>query len=337
MSNNCLVTKLKGRVQNNNLPVFNKSISDYLGRVDESSSSTTIAIMTDPSATNNVILRSAVDMHINIESGDITREVTSTPGTYKALVASKAELGANPILNLIEIDNIYDLCKLSFGAGIDYKKAKSSIEGILKYGKVYAFGAFIGTEHEVPVAFSSNIVEYLNLIIDNSNDNAFAFDLSNCANMPSLKVIGINSFNSIYPPIVTNIPGGVEYISGIRFKNDVANFPASIKGITSNVINTSVAYGSLESFVEKARANGRSSGYLIIPSTGLVYATNITFNGVSLSSYIAATPPPSVTVGSNLYYALTWDATTISWGDTAPEDALDIANMGSVFRYNKKQ
>ena len=339
MSNNCLVTKLKGSVQNDNLPRFNQSLLDYLGRTDSyNSSSVDLMLMVDTSASDPVKVITAVDMHRNTASGELAREFTINPGFFNSIQATKEEIGTNPISNLFKIDNgIYDLCKLSIPIGINYAKVKTNLQSILTYGKVYALGLAIGQDnHDFPTDISSDIIEYISVICNYDGDQSFNLTLPDTAHFPALKVVNVAAANSNYAPTVKNISEGVEYIRACRFNGNISYLPSSLKGTSRQLFNTAKASGTLESFVEKARLSGRTSGYLLMEIVNYASATNITLNNVTLANIIASTPPPAVTIGTNNYYVLTWDANTISWGDTAPADALDICNMTTVYRYNKQ-
>jgi hypothetical protein len=295
-------------------------------------------LMVDTSASDPVKVITTVDMHKATASGELAREFTINPGGFLSIQATKEEIGTNPISNLFKIDNgIYDLCKLSISTGVDYAKVKTNLQSILTYGKVYALGLAIGQDnHDFPTDISSDIIEYISVLCNYDGDQSFNLTLPDIAHFPALKVVNVASVNSNFAPIVTNISEGVEYIGKCRFGRDISYLPSSLKGTRRNLFDTGKASGTLESFVEKARLSGRTSGYLLMETNSYVSATRITLNNVTLANIIASTPPPAVTIGTNSYYVLTWDANTISWGDTAPADALDICNMGTVYRYNKQ-
>jgi hypothetical protein len=337
MSNNCLVTKLKGSVQNDNLPRFNEMLFDYVGRTDSVSSASSIMLMTTAEA-KALSIKSAVDMYINTISGAPVREYTLAPGAYVQILNSKENLGANPIPNLIDIvgGSIYDLCKLSVGYGIDPFKVKTKMASLFEYGSLYAYGLYITGYHDLSILPNCDGLEYLLLGVDNTNDVSYNVDLSDLTSkFPSIKVLCITNGNVLYSVIINNLPEGIEYVCGGRNKGNTSKLPSSLKGVTGVFFNTGLCTGALEDFVAKARLAGRTTGWLLIQKSPFS-ATVVTYNGTNFGTYVTNTPPPTVHVGNNDYYMLTWTSDSIGWGDTAPEDAIDVVSMISVYRYNKQ-
>lgn len=337
MSDNCLVTKLKGSIQNDNLPRFNEMLFDYVGRADQVNENSGIILMTTSTA-EALSVKSAVDMYIGSVSGEPVREYTLNPGGNVYILNSKENLGANPIPNLLDIvgGSIYDLCKLSVGYALDPFKVKAKITSLFEYGSLYAYGSYITGYHDLSILPNCDGLEYLLLGIDNTNDNSYNVDFSDLTSkFPSIKVLCVKGTNNVYPVLINNLSEGIEYVRGGRHKGNVSKLPASFKGASDTFFNTGVCSGALEDFVAKARLAGRTTGWLLIEK-GSYPSAAITYNGTKLGTYVANTPPPTVQVGTHNYYMLTWTSDSIGWGDTAPEDAIDVVNMVSVSRYNKQ-
>lgn len=336
MSNNCLVTKLKGSVQNDNLPRFNGMLLDYLGRTDETNMPVSVMCMSKANA-EPISIKMAADMYITDITGNPVREYILNPSNFVTFINSKENLGTNPITNLFDFAgrSIYDLCKLSIGYGLDPFKVKASITSLFEYGSLYAYGTYINGYHDLSCLPNCDGLEYLSLGVDNTNDSFYNIDFSDLVSkFPSIKVLCNTNTNNAYSVLINNLPEGIQYVYNGRYKGNVSNLPASLKGVTSAFFNTGLATGALEDFVAKARVVGKTTGWLLLSKATYDFAS-ITYNGIKLGTYVTNTPPPTVRVGENNYYMLTWTLNSIEWGDTAPEDALDVANLHSVFRYNK--
>lgn len=122
-------------------------------------------------------------------------------------------------------------------------------------------------------------------------------------------------------------PDSVHKLS-IRWKGDVANFPANLRYYNSESGNT---FGELSDFVTKARAAGRTTGHLVLKwSNNGFYALNITFNGVSLKDNPAITP---VVINGADHAVLQWDASSISFGTSKPADFSRYEEIDSDYTW----
>lgn len=112
MANNCLQTKLKSEVVNNNLPKLNTIYFDYPGGYDVTKDLT--LNLTIKAGATPVKIELAVAMHEDSYSGNLITEKELAANTQVSLITKVADIGASRINKMVKISGgIYDLVKVS--------------------------------------------------------------------------------------------------------------------------------------------------------------------------------------------------------------------------------
>lgn len=298
----CLVTKLKGSVQNNNLPVFNVITLDYAGVSGQSQ-------LVVGANSENVIVTFAAPVHDSGPSGTLiaaNTPITVNANARKSFFTVNAQATAD---NFVRIENIYKLESLISNGGFSFNQTtKSGLTSLAYLDNLVQFGGLME---------SNTIFNCKKLYLATNNPNTGY--IVGGDTIQYVLGAGNNGF-------VLGAPDTVQKLN-MRWKGDVKDFPAQLRYYRAQ---TGQTFGELANFVAKARLAGRTTGYLVLGWTNNgQYMGNITLNDVSLANNEAVTP---VTIENIVCAVLQWDASTISFGTSEPADfskytAID-SNMG---------
>lgn len=293
----CLVTKLKGSVQNNNLPVFNVITLDFAGVSGQSQ-------LVVGANSENVIVTFAASVHDSSPSG--TQIAANTPITVDANTRKGFFTVNNQaaVDNFVRIENIYNLESLISTSGFSFNQtAKSGLPSLAYLDNLVQFGGMME---------SINIFNCKKLFLGAVNPNAEYIVEGDTIQY----VTSAGGF-------ISDGPDSIQKLS-MRWKGDVKDFPAQLRYYKQQSGQT---FGELANFVAKARLAGRTTGYLVLAwlDNGF-YDANITLNGVSLKDNEAVTP---VTIDDTSCAVLQWDASTISFGTSKPADFSQYEGVDS--------
>lgn len=283
----CLVTKLKGSVQNNNLPVFNVITLDFAGVSGH-------AQLVVGANSEKVIVTFAAPVHDAAMSGELiaaNTPITVNANTRRSFFTVENQAAVD---NFVRIENIYNLESLISNSSFSFNQTtKSGLPSLAYLDNLVQFGGIIE---------SNTIFNCKKLYLGTYNPN-------------TEYIVGGDTIQYVISNgLVLDAPDSVQKISA-KWKGDVKDFPAQLRYYR---METGQTFGELANFVTKARLAGRTTGYLVLKWTNNgFYMANVTLNGVSLKDNEAVTP---VTIENGACAVLQWDASTISFGTSKPAD-----------------
>lgn len=335
MSTNCLVSKLKGSFQNDNLPTFGVA---------------------------KFGVANAGQVQIGSVSGDIhvtTRIPVQLYGTSKTVTEFTVPSGQNRYVdiltvdynaateedraNFLEMDNIYNcsLCYFGHGGGNNVATCSGSIltpmrnkdnrEAIYKYAPLEITSVAL-EDLGVDIADS---VYYLLFNSGEFLDTANRADISKYLRMPNMEVISGNVMNS--PGIPATIKNTNEnyndsnvIILGACFPGPITNLPLGIKYVDATGMT-----GSIDDFITLAKNNGRTEGVLTIGSSNYCTAT---FGGTALKTLLN-NGDISPIAGTTITTCLVWNSEYPNghFVNTVPEDGYAFVPNPSVYYLSKHQ
>ena len=336
MSNNCLVTKLKGTVQNDNLPLYNTLFADWVGYTSSEDPSnnkvTSLCIGVSSDSPNNVVVKSKANFHMDTIAGSTLNEVMLVPGEKRVLVFIYNEIGTAPISELVCITGVYGTYEIASYSGtndsglLEFKDtAKNRINDYLECCPINVFGSYIPAEGStVNVNYPLDNIKFLSLNIDNPDtiEGRNRRVIFNSPISPNIEVIQTYpSVNAYHPVIrVSDIKNtNIKVLTGNeRLDGTVADLPSTLMALKAGAFNTSLLTGDLIDFVTNARAKGRTSGHLVI-ATGTIKSSVVTYQGTSIKDLIATLPVVAdPNVGGGNCWVLEWTPNSVSWSDTFP-------------------
>lgn len=283
-----LVTQLQGRVQNDNLPVYDTIFLNY---TQQSNQQQFVVGASD----DNVIVTFANAVHLGSASGQQiagNTPVTVNSGTRMSFFTVS---GQTSMEKFVKIQNIYNIESI-IGAGMGFsmeQSIKSGLPSLLYLTGLVQFGG----------AMNENSIFNCKKIRLNTENAETEFSLGG----NTLQYVISNGW-------VTKAPNSVRKIYG-RWKGDVVDFPVQLRYYKGQSGQTT---GELQDYVAKARAAGRTTGYLVLMwiNNGQ-YCVNITLNGTSLKNNPSVTP---VTIDDAPCAIVQWDGTSVSFGTAEPSD-----------------
>lgn len=326
MSNNCLVTKLKGTISNDNLPILNTAFIDYFGKTV--SANTTLVFIIE-SGEEPVKIKFNRTFHMGNPSGPtVSGWITLAANTKQSYSVTTDEIGVESISKIIEIKNIYKLKRLAcettpFFFNLD---ASHGLNSVIDYdNNLEVFGGRFELT-QLP----QNMVDIPYILLNTTNrSNPFNID-----NLGDCKVIynyiinstGETGNQSTLLTEFTALNSKLE-ASNLRFKNDIVNLPINTKVMLAN---NSDLTGSIESYVTRVRGLGRTSGSMALQSAR--FGNTVTFNGTSIVTQFANNTLPYNTTYDCAY--LTWTASTIEFTAAKPAELNDIYPIPTPYYWN---
>lgn len=314
--NNCLVTNLKGSVQNDNLPKYNTIVLDYNGLVASPS------IVIGAKEENKVTVKSKVPFKMGSASSSVTftERVINESLTVMAFDTLAA---GTPVDEVIEITGAYSLAHLAIYAPTTFNansKMKSGMSSLQNSDNIVGISWY---DDVAPTALADGT---RGLLINlPANKNVEALPAVPLEFITSQAISGAYQFVNI--DAIKNISS--LRVAALRLSGNIEDLPLNIKSI---VAGTGSLTGSVESLVAKMRANGKTSGAIMfIDYNGWAF----TYNGTPVGQQIVTTIPSVMTsVGSKII--LTWDASSISWASVVPDSLIDYTAITSYFSYFNK-
>lgn len=303
--NDCLVTKLKGTVQNDSLPILNTIRIDLLAAVggERLGNTETLLIATGGSS---VVINSAVPFHVGNASTQAVTSYTLAANTLQNFVFVKTEMPTAYTANAVTISGgIYDLQALVYYLNVGWFNIKDNDS--LKYASGLVSQACTPDEEawntskiiaiddkdagNSPVSYPS--------VLPESRANAkilWCLNLDANGSKPMLKQEGIE-----------NVPN-LEHLTA-RFSGNINELPLSIKALYTP---SSVTLGSLEEFVADRRSRGKTSGCIAFYTPQ--YTWVVTYQDTAIKDLDTTTRP----IIDNYSYFV-WDASTMGFASSVPE------------------
>ena len=295
MANDCLVTKLKGEVVNENLPIFGKVV---------------IKLKKIASATVNekwFFLRAG---HKDCNVQFINTALGSNPSNITVL-AGQSTTGS---LDLTQDDasiiiDAYNFVTLSVAAASDYIGLDSG-----KFGDFAALGV---PYDKADILKSFTQLKGINVLVGDGMPN---LDLSDVLhNNPQL----LTATGKISIASVSVLPENSQ-VQNIRLFGDIATFPTTLKML---YVDSTKTIGSVTAWVEACRAAGRTSGK--IQSAWLGATDNVTIddgngNEISAKTYRES---KSIPLGEQIYLVWTADSIDITADNTGAETPITFIDI----------
>lgn len=307
MANNCLVTKLKGVVDNNKLPVINTLYLDLLPGMPIGGD--VMLVLTTGEKTVTVTASHQMSRSVTpYNLVTITNEVVPVYTIY-TLYVKQEDIGSNGVQKLIKIegDGIYDftalVCNYQNLLGMSEKYCSLSsvkyMNNLLKFGvSDYSFD-IVPDSVKLLISQAKNMIDINPLVSKNVQE----IQEGTITGMSKATVSIDNRSKNISSLLVFNIV----------IEGNVANLPYNTKVLGTP---TSGTQGNLEDFVASARSFDRTSGWLAIKNPN-GYWPNLKYTGKTIAQ-LNQENPGTVPVINNVAY-LTWDAQSMSWASQQPE------------------
>lgn len=323
---NCLVTKLKGSVQDNNLPELNTIYFDYVGsKLSSVTSDRCFIYLTTGGYPVNYTLKTA--MHKDSTTGTLVTEGTVAANSNLILTALISDLGTSDIKEFLKLDGgVYDIVKLampgfSFVCALDFAPTKRNNIQCLQYAEnLLCYGGLDVDFNVVP-----NTVKCLS--IGNTKD-VNSISLDGCPSGVQI-IVASKLLNGVLNGQIFIMSEYTKSLQDLRVINGrvsglITNAPTSLRSIA---MNGSAMTGAIEDWVALARAAGRTTGCIAFRSPDSAW--NITYGGVALKN--AGVPKV------NDWGYLTWTSDSMSWESSQPEGmaqyTTDIPSIISFVPY----
>ena len=296
--NECLVTKLKSSVNDESLPLFNKMRIFYEYQQEPTANTEFIRLTTGE---NPVKLISTSPFKDSIYAGK-----------YEVVVPAKTKW-ENHVTNkvggaTVTLESVYDVLYTSLSLGRTTNK----------------------------VDFNSFLVNCKCIEINLEQSADFTIDFAKCKN--TLK--GISAYNCKFENVEylskhdirriytsrANIEKLIPYLDLSKLEEaaflplDLSDFPVSLRRCD---FSDSIGSGSVESYVEKLRASGRTSGSIYTPWITSNY--NITFNNMPIKQWASQN---GVISSQNTY--LVWTSNSITIQKEKPADYVAPTSLSDL-------
>ena len=305
MTNNCLLTKLKGTVQNDNLPILNTIRIDLLEAVngDRIGAEETLIIATSNSP---VVVKSTVPFHVGSGTSQAVTEYTiNSINAVQNFIFKKEEMPTAYTVNAVTISGgIYDLQAITYYFNVGWFKIKDN-EGL-------QYAAGLVSQTCTPSEKACNTSKII-VIDDKDAGNSFVSYPSVLPElMTNIKILwGLNLDGNGSKPIIDNdtidnIPN-VEHLN-MRYNGTILSLPLSAKALYNP---SSLTTGTLEEFVADRRSKGKTSG--VIAFNTPQYTWVVTYNGVAIKDMSLSERP---IINDWAYFV--WDASLMGFASSVP-------------------
>lgn len=274
---NCLVTQLKGNVDNNNIPKFDTVFVDYLGGWTTGNLRFYITAGTKP-----VTVKSKKQFYVDTTHTSAVTETTIQPNTACMMEYEASDIGTNPVSKIIEIRGIYNLKKIGqstssilFNKYFDFTPTNTNgIPSLLNYAPLDCFQGYIG---------NFDLIEKQNLqyaVIYNDYDTN-GLNVDKFVKSDRLQILSVITYTSNNAPSLIVSDGSISNCSSLkvlyaRYKGELKDLPANLKLLVTGSTTT----GSIEDYVNKCISSGRNSGRIILR----LPIPNVTYNNIPLTT-----------------------------------------------------
>lgn len=319
--NDCLVTKLKGTVQNDSLPILNTIRIDLLEAVNGERISTEETLLIGTGA-SPVVINSAVPFHVGSSSTQAVTNYTLNANTLQNFVFVKTEMPTAYTVNAVTISGgIYDLQALMYylNAGWFNIKDNDSLK--------YAAGLLSQTCTPSEKACDTSKI----IVIDDkdagnnlvSYPSVFTKPMTNTKILWGLNLDAYEAKQLIDNNTIDNVPN-VEHLN-MRYYGIILNLPLSVKALYTP---SSLTTGTLEEFVADRRSKGKTSG--VIAFNRPQYTWVVTYNGVAIKDMSQSERP---IINDWVYFV--WDVSSMGFASSVPEgfkiyDSLFVATQDAI-------
>ena len=304
MANDCLVTRLKGTVQNDNLPILNTIRINLLAAGLRIGTEETILIGTGNSA---VEIKSQVPFHIGSASNPAVTQYTIPMNYLQNIVFTSSDMPSGAVDNAVTISGgVYDLTSLVYYWYCGWFKINGADYTTLGYA-----------EDLVNQVCTSEIealdnVEILCIDDKDAGNNVRTYPNILPSTKTSVKILwGIYIDNVMATPIIdkntlAKMPN-LEHLN-MRFYGNIKDIPLNVKVLYKPSSSTT---GTLEEFVADRRSKGETSG--VIAFNTPQYTWVVTYNGVAIKDMSQGERP----IIDNWSYFV-WDASSMGFASSVP-------------------
>ena len=315
MSNDCLVTKLKGEVQNDNLPKLG------IASFDIKKSSSNIAFQ---------IASPTVAVHVKSKmpftpygSSVKVYEYTTTPGVSVYGTIANSDIPGNVgdiITDAIECDNMYALNLMYIATGGQHVMTiRNNLKSTYKYAPIEIASI---NKDDAGLEFNDALY-YINIEGgDSYSDNTNGDEYLEITTIESIRCSNAGGFN-----IANNHNANthVKYIfaSSVGYLTDL---PLNLEFIYATSIK-----GEIVDFVDHLRGLGRTSGFITL---GSIHYSIVTYNGTQVRTLVENNTIHNFD-DTGMTTILTWDANSITWATEVPEGAVINTIMPSIYYAQK--
>ena len=293
MSTNCLVTKLKGSVTNDNLPIFGKLII-RLKKIQGATTEQKLCFIRAGHKACNVEF-------VNTTLGSNPSSITIPAG---ASINGNLDLSND---NAYLIVDTYSIISMQINSASEYIELESckygELEGIAisvdKFSQINSFTAL-----KAVVAVGSPNVDPTIMI----QNNPGLLTLTGSVETVPVSILPVNS-----------------QIQNIKLAGNIADFPKTMKYM---FINSTQVTGSVTAWVEGCRAAGRTTGKIQTPWLGAT--NNVTIddgegNEIGANTFITN---KGITASTNIYLVWTADSIDITTDNSGVETPITISDIG---------
>lgn len=306
MINNCLVTKLKGAVQNENLPIYNVAFFSITDRTQ---------IISAYFATGNngsVKITSKVPFLPFGTQTKVTERTISANSLLFFTIAVSDFTSDEEMKDLITIENYYNCTIATLYAGIFYKSLLAeldqyqNVESLLKVCPI-ELACVPKNNHSIDI----NDAAYY-LMFNNPDDGYLhPGDYDKYMKRPNIEVItGASADGAMYVDGTEDYSDSELLYLGGCFSGDTTHLPYNLR-----FLYVASLKGSIENFVTMARGKGRTTGALVLG--GIVFGDGVTYEGKTIHTHYDEGVLPLVEGGAG--YCFVWDAAgNITLSDTMP-------------------
>lgn len=302
---NCLVTKLKENVQNDNLPILNTIRIDLLEAVnnDRLGNNETLLIATGASS---VEINSTVPFHVGSSSANAVYQHTLRANTLQNFTFVKTEMPTAYTVNAVTVSGgIYDLKALTYYTNVGWFKINDNSS--LKYAtgllnQACTPGIEVWNTAEILIIddkdAGDSVISYPSILSESRTNikMLWCLDLTAAHKKPMFDIEGL-----------VNVPNLEHLIA--RYKGEINNLPLSVKALYAT---SSVTTGSLEDFVADRRSRGKTSGCIAFYTPQ--YTWVVTYQNTAIKDLDTTTRP---IIDSYSYFV--WDASTMGFASSVPE------------------
>lgn len=321
MANNCLVTKLKGTVQDGSLPILNTIRVDLLSSDLRIGDIETLLIGTGVSP---VVIESQVPFHIGSTSAASVTQYTIPANTLQNIVFTSSEMPSGALDNAFSIrGGIYGLTSFTYYLNSGWFTIKDADYNSLKFAGDLVNQVCKSKDE----AFAS--VQIITIDDKDSGNLGQKYPYIFTDTKDTVKILWSlqNTATGIKPMIVKDVTDklpNVEHLS-IRFTGNINTLPLSVKALYAV---SSETVGSLEEFVADRRSRGKTSGVLAFYTPQ--YTWPVTYQGTAIKDMSLSERP----IISNWSYFV-WDASAMGFSSSVPEgfttyDSLFAATRDAI-------
>lgn len=322
MSNNCLVTKLKGVVDNDNLPRLGIVSVDYVSNPDNKQRMTFQIF----SPTKDVHVKSKV-LFKPYGTDLMVTEFTALAGVGVYGTISSSDIPSASVEDIVEFDNMYDLTLFAVTNRMGKIRPANNIESLYKYANLEIVSLNNDEDFtDIPdsaygIVFSTMGNGYgiktfdLDHILDNRPNLEALFKPGNDNDMFALKMRKNHNSHTT-----------MKY-SFISLQGNITDLPRNMEAVS--VISLS---GNVEDYVARMRELGRTLGFITF--FGAYYGM-VKYNNTSLKTLIDNNTIHNFGTGGYYTPILTWTADSIAFATSLPEGAITKEIESSTYYAQK--